>query len=363
MTTPNRRRMRHPLAAAVLAALGFACASDPPGGSGPPGAGGSGMNPVAGAGGSGAGGAGGVPSGGSGGGAGPGGAGGGGGSAIDAGAGRGGSPGGSGGSVDAGSDAAAGRGGGAPDAAASDLPAPRADAPASMDRVSPADATAPTSPSGQGPIAEGRIVFSQDFEQGMDGMGRSPRDLPADRVTVVDDPLGRRGKVMKVTWLAGDNFRTSPNTLPRSWVSTRSAHETPLGETVSYAFGYMTTSSYIGATFAQSIRPGGPIWMLQGRDQGQIQMVFGGIHNLEMRLQPNVWYDFRLEFRYGASGSGGGVILHINGVKVFERLNGGFGDPAGTKSHWDGGIYLTGFGAMSNMTRTVYFSNMSIGVK
>jgi hypothetical protein len=305
------------------------------------------MEPVAGAGAPGAGGVGGVPSGGSGGGAGPGGAGGGGGSAID-GAGRGGLPGGPDGGFDA---------------AASDLPAARADAPATMDTVSAGEGPGSSNPSGQGPVAEGRIVFSQDFEQGMDGMGRSPRDLPADRVTVVDDPLRQRGKVMKVTWQSGDNFRTSPNTLPRSWVSTRSAHETTLGETVSYAFGYMTTSSYIGATFAQSIRPGGPIWMLQGRDQGQIQVVFGGITNLEMRLQPNVWYDFRLEFRYGSSGNGGGVLLFINGVKVYERLNGGFGDPPGTKSHWDGGIYLTGFGATSNTTRVVYFSNLSIGVK
>ena len=181
---------------------------------------------------------------------------------------------------------------------------------------------------------------------------------------MVDDPLRQRGKVMKVTWLMGDNFRTSPNTAPRSWVSTRSAHETPLGETVSYAWGYMTTSSFIGATFAQNIRPGGPIWMLQGRDNGEIIIAFGGIHAIPTRLQPNVWYDFRLEFRYGRSGGGsgsGGVILYIDGVKVFERLTGGFGDPAGTKSHYDCGIYMdTRYG---DRTRTVYFSNMSIGVK
>jgi hypothetical protein len=64
----------------------------------------------------------------------------------------------------------------------------------------------------QGPTAEGKIVYSQDFEHGMEGVNRSPASLPADRLQITDDPLKQRGKVMHIEYRAGDNFRTSPGT-------------------------------------------------------------------------------------------------------------------------------------------------------
>ena len=47
--------------------------------------------------------------------------------------------------------------------------------------------------SGQGPVAEGRIVYSQDFESGMDGITRSPTNLPAEP----------RGRSPTIRWASG----------------------------------------------------------------------------------------------------------------------------------------------------------------
>src|SRR5438045_5125001 len=71
-----------------------------------------------------------------------------------------------------------------PDAAAGgSVPAPDAGG------AGPADAAPPpASAPGQGPLAEGKIVFSQDFETGMDGITRSPTDLPAERAQIAADP-------------------------------------------------------------------------------------------------------------------------------------------------------------------------------
>jgi hypothetical protein len=46
-------------------------------------------------------------------------------------------------------------------------------------------------------------------QRGMDGISRSPTDLPADRAQIADDRLGQRGKVMKIVWQAGDKTPTA----------------------------------------------------------------------------------------------------------------------------------------------------------
>src|SRR5205085_2201181 len=80
-----------------------------------------------------------------------------------------------------------------------------------------------------GQTAQGTIVFSQDFKTGMDGFSRSPTDLPVDRIQVAPDPTGQRGQVLRVIWLAGDNYRTSSNTMPRSWASSAPGYQFGLG--------------------------------------------------------------------------------------------------------------------------------------
>ena len=161
--------------------------------------GGSGGSDSAGRGGSGSGGRGGSGTGGS-----AGTTGGGGGSTGTTGGGSGSGSGGAGGSAGtggAGGSAGAGGGGsgGAPvDAAAGPSDARVPDAPAGE---------VPASAPGQGPVAEGQIVYSQDFENGHAGITFSPTNLPETRAGIVDDPLGQRGKVMRLAWMPGDNYR------------------------------------------------------------------------------------------------------------------------------------------------------------
>jgi hypothetical protein len=212
----------------------------------------------------------------------------------------------------------------------------------------------------QGPMAEGTIVYSQDFEANMAGMSPSPTSLPASRYALVDDPLGQRGKVLRLIWQSGDNYRTSPNNKPRSCISNR-GYEFPYGSKVSYAWGYMVTSVDINATFAQHIRPGGPMWMLEGHNQGELIVRCGGTTALGKRLVPNRWYDFRVEVDYRRDGY---VQVHIDGEKVYERRdNLGFEGAKTGDAHWDGGIYNTELGIANGRTRTVYISNLSIGRK
>jgi len=212
----------------------------------------------------------------------------------------------------------------------------------------------------QGPIAEGTIAFSQDFETNMDGFEPSPGSIPASRYTRVDDPLGKRGKVMQLVWMAGDTYKTSPNNKPRSCISNK-GFEFALGSKVSYAWGYMITSVDINATFAQNIRPGGPMWMLEGHNDGDLIVRCGGTTALTKKLVPNRWYDFRVEVDYSASGY---VMVYIDGEKVYERRdNLGFAPPKDGPAHWDGGIYNTELGISNNRTRTVYISNLSVGKK
>jgi hypothetical protein len=226
------------------------------------------------------------------------------------------------------------------DAPADALPSDRGNAPAA----------------GQGPVAEGQIAYSQDFENDQDGITRSPTSLPESRAMIVDDPLGQRGKVMRVQYLPGDNFRIG-QFRPRANVSNTGFYY-GAGDHVSYAWGYMTSSTYIGATLAQNITGGDPIWMIQGRDNGEMDVV-PGLVRLPVKLQANRWHDFRADVNYVA-GAAGSIELHIDGVKVFTRRG---GLPIGPRAHWDGGIYITGFGMPSNMERTVYISNLSVGKK
>jgi hypothetical protein len=220
-----------------------------------------------------------------------------------------------------------------------------------------AAAAPPDTPPGyQGPTAEGQIVYSQDFENDQNGITLSPGNLPASRAMRVDDPLGQRGKVMRVQWLAGDNYRIG-QFKPRSNISNTGFHYGP-GDTIQYAWGYMTSSTYIGATLAQNIVGGDPIWMIQGRDNGEMEMV-PGLTKLPVKLEANRWHDFRAEVHYLA-GAAGSIVLFIDGTKVFEHTG---GLPVRAGAHWDGGIYITGFGEPSNMSRTVYVSNLSVGKK
>jgi hypothetical protein len=213
---------------------------------------------------------------------------------------------------------------------------------------------------GQGPVAAGTIAYSQDFESGkMDGLGLSPSSITPDRVVVVDDPLGQRGKVLRIEWRVGDDFRSAPQFRPKTFVSNNSAFNYNSGDKVSYAWGYMTESTYIGATLAQNITGGDPIWMIQGRDQG-IMDVVPGLVRLPVRLEAKKWYDFRVDVDY-LPGGAGLIEMYINGQKVFTHRG---GLPSGSRAHWDGGIYLTGFGqtgAGNTTPRTVYFSNLSCG--
>jgi hypothetical protein len=209
-------------------------------------------------------------------------------------------------------------------------------------------------------VAEGTIVYSQDFEAGMAGITPSPGSLPAGRYVRVEDPLGERGKVMRITWEAGDNFRTSPNNKPRSAIS-NTGYSYPYGSKASYAWGYMITSTDINATFAQHIRPGGPMWMLEGHNEGDLIVRCGGTTPLARRLVPNRWYDFRVEVDYSANGY---VQVYIDGERVYDRRdNLGFQPPKDGAAHWDGGIYNTELGISNNKTRTVYISNLSVGRK
>jgi hypothetical protein len=228
---------------------------------------------------------------------------------------------------------------------------------------SPGDASGgealPPAASGQGPVAPGRIVYSQDFEMGMAGISRSPNGLPEDRAVIVDDPLQQRGKVMKVEWRAGDNFRTSGGTEPRSWISNRPGHEFPPGTNVSHAFGFMTTGGYMDYCFGQIISSGGPVWMLIGEGEGTLTVFCNtcGGNTRHMKLEPNRWYDFRVDMDFRV---GGAVKFYING-EMFRM--GQVNSTRGTIAHWDGGIYNRAAGTQSNRTRTVFISNLSIGIR
>jgi hypothetical protein len=245
-----------------------------------------------------------------------------------------------------------------PDAAPPDTAPVQLDGP-SQRPTPPRDAPSVVA-TGQGPVAEGRIAFSQDFEA---GNGRhhalSPTTLPADRAEIADDPLGQRGKVMKITYRQGDNFQTGGGSVhTRSFIS-NTGYSFPVGTTVQYAWGFMTTSEKIDAAFAQDDPAGGPMWLIEGNGDGTTYVncrSCGGKANLPVTLEPNKWYDFRVDMSYT---NGGALTFFVNGAKVLERKM-SVNDGGGTRAHWDAGLYNH---AAGTYTRTVYISNLSVATK
>jgi hypothetical protein len=220
---------------------------------------------------------------------------------------------------------------------------------------STADSGTPIGPpaSGQGPVAEGKIAFSQDFEQNMDGMTRSPAGLPEDRIQIIDDPTGQRGKIVRIMFKDGDNFRTSAGTQPRSWFSAAKGYTVKPGTTVSVAWGFMWDNPNMNAHFAQLIRDGGPTWMWDVDGAGNLSMTHhrgtGATGNL-MKLEPMKWYDFMVTTHYAA---GGETKFYVNGKLVLTGQS-----PGGPDGRFDFGIYTR---PGDHPGRTVYISNVSIG--
>jgi hypothetical protein len=207
--------------------------------------------------------------------------------------------------------------------------------------------------SGQGPVAEGKIAFSQDFEQNMDGMSRSPANLPEDRIQIIDDPVNQRGKIVRIMFKEGDNFRTSAGTQPRSWFSAAKGYTVKPGTTVSVAWGFMWDNVNMNAHFAQLIRDGGPTWMWDVDGSGFVSMTHhrgtGATGNI-MKLEPMKWYDFMVTTHYT---NGGETKFWVNGKLVLTGKS-----PGGPDGRFDFGIYTR---AGAHPARTVYISNVSIG--
>jgi hypothetical protein len=273
--------------------------------------------------------------------------------------GSGGAPAGSGGTTGSGSGGApaqsgsggapAGEGGasGAADAMTEvSVPAPDASAPADAGMT-------PPSAEGQGPAAEGAIKYTVDFEEGFKGMSLSPTNLPPERIVLVDDPIGKRGKVASITWQAGDNYRTSSGTEPRSWFSAGKVNQITPGTKASLAWGMMWKTVNMNAFFGQTIGPG-PVWMLRIRGDGTLNTLCNqcGGNQDHFKIEPNRWYDFKVNMDWQ---SGGAVRFYVNGMMIREAKFGG----VSANCHWDGGIYWSK--GSTKGTRTVYLSNLSIG--
>jgi hypothetical protein len=347
----DMRVSRTAFAAMVFVVLNVGCAPAPDGG-GTAGAGGSGTGGSSGGGRGGTGGRGG--SGGSSvtGGTGAPGSGGSAGGASGGAGGSGQTGGTSGGSGGTGGQSTGGTGGGAGGAGGSaPTDASTADA-ASTPATDMASAPNPPAP-GQGPVAEGKIAFNQDFEMNMDGMSRSPNNLPEDRIQIIDDPVMQRGKIVRIMFKDGDNFRTSPGTQPRSWFSAAKGYTVKPGTTVSVAWGFMWENPAMNSHFAQLIREGGPTWMWDVDGSGNLQMNShrgtGNTGNI-LKIEPMKWYDIMVTTTYRA---GGPVHFYVNGKKVLTGTS-----PGGPDGRFDFGIY-TRPGA--HPARTVYISNVSIG--
>ena len=227
------------------------------------------------------------------------------------------------------------------------------DAAATGGTMAQPDGGSPPAATGQGPVAEGKIAFSNDFEVDMHGMSRSPNGLPEDRIQIVDDPTSQRGKVVRIMFKENDNFRTSPGTQPRSWFSAAMGYTVKPGTTVSVAWGFMWENVNMNAHFAQLIRDGGPTWMWDVDGSGNLSMTShrgtGATGNL-MKLEPMKWYDFMVTTHYVA---GGETKFYVNGKMVLVGKS-----PGGPDGRFDFGIYTR---AGAHPARTVYISNVSIG--
>jgi hypothetical protein len=219
---------------------------------------------------------------------------------------------------------------------------------------SPGDAgSPPPAAAGQGPVADGKIAYSQDFELNMDGMSRSPNSLPEDRIQIIDDPVKERGKIVRIMFKENDNFRTSPGTQPRSWFSAAKGYTVKPGTTVSVAWGFMWENVNMNAHFAQLIRDGGPTWMWDVDGSGNLSMTShrgtGATGNL-FKLEPMKWYDFKVTTNYT---NGGETKFYVNGKMVLVGKS-----PGGPDGRFDFGIYTR---AGAHPARTVFISNVSIG--
>ena len=237
-----------------------------------------------------------------------------------------------------------------------------------MRAAGPSDARVPDAPAGevpasapgQGPVAEGQIVYSQDFENGHAGITFSPTNLPETRAGIVDDPLGQRGKVMRLAWMPGDNYRIGQYR-PRANISNTGFYYQS-GDRISYAWGFMAESTYIGATIAQNITGGDPIWMLRGQANGELDIIPGAGKIPGVNLQAKRWHDIRVEINY-VGGAAGYAEFYIDGKLVYTKKG---GLAQGPRPHWDGGIYLTSFGESGEgprQPRVHYISNLSVGKK
>jgi hypothetical protein len=164
---------------------------------------------------------------------------------------------------------------------------------------------------------------------------------------------------MRMQWMPGDNYRIGQYR-PRANISNTGFYYNT-GDRISYAWGFMTEGTYIGATIAQNITGGDPIWMLRGQANGELDIIPGG-GKVPYQLQAKRWHDIRVEMHY-VGGAAGLVEFFIDGNKVFTKRG---GLAIGPRPHWDGGIYLTSFGQSGNgnsIARTVYISNLSVGKK
>lgn len=211
----------------------------------------------------------------------------------------------------------------------------------------------------QGPDADGTIMYSQDFENNMDGCKKSPSGLPDSRVTRVADPLGQRGTVLKLLWQSGDDYRTSSGTNPRTEINVVDGYEWPRNQIVSIAWGQRFDTSVINATIAQVIGDNGPYWMLNADGTGKLSVmgVTGG-SDFNYTLKTNQWNDFKVEWK--GSTTNAYFKMWINGVQVLNKTGLSFSRST-VNMHTKFGIYNRDAGVEENNTRNCYLSNISIG--
>jgi hypothetical protein len=225
-----------------------------------------------------------------------------------------------------------------------------------------------------------KVRYSNFFENSQNGsdkysfdrLNRSPRDLPQSRVTRVQDPVGQRGMVMAVKWITGDDYRTSPGTKPRSWVSSAEAFTFDDNDVVKFTWGFMARDTDVRAYIAQNIADGGPVWMVQVDRNGKVLFSLHGpdkttnrVYAVDFTIKKDTWTDFRVELKL-TDNSDGWVKFWINNEKKprVDAQNTKFGPSGapGSDCHFDCGIYNKDNYTSSNPgpTRTVYFSDLTI---
>ena len=268
-------------------------------------------------------------------------------------------------SAPASSEAGAGTAGGTGESGADAGREPVAPEDTSAPVVGPADAgateTAVDVPApAAGPTATGAIVYAQDFEQGIDGITASPDTLPPDRIQVVADPAGQRGRVLRMVWQAGDEYRIASALEPRTFVSSAGAFGLEVGKSASYAWGFMTAQPYLEAIIALLSGDGGYLWVVVGDANGNLELRCSRCAAPALplgKMEPNRWHDFRVDLDFKV---GGALVFHVDGRRAAETT---VTTVVGTRYAWQGGIYNTPAGTAENRSRTVYLSNLSVGAK